>query len=453
MPNYKNLNATNIVNVINANVNKVYATTLPAVTAATFSNMADQLRVAPQQVQNAWHDSLINLVGMQIIKNKRSYESYFRKLHQGEIATFDVQLLMVDLIKARSYSPDADADDFFADEKADIEAQYANSILKAKFPVSINEENLYGAFISQDRFMDYMSTIESVLYSSLEMADVEAVEKLINENVAEGNIYIQVSDQPEDQATALKFTKNLKAVASDMAVKMSPKYNLAAMNTWTPKDEGIIISDTETQAITETYSLAWAFNKDYLSLEQGGQAITMASGSIAGGKVYALYGDRLAFEIRNIIGFPKTVSQYFGNTLTMKRWLHYWALYTISFFNNLVAFADGDNVGISSATLATKSGSDAINKGDKDKVYVSAVTAASNKICDKFGSYTIAGYDNYGEGSQASHTLAAGTTVNELTGEVVVDKNEAAETIVVTWTSHLDNTVTATIALDINGNS
>lgn len=449
MPNYKNLNATNIVNVINNAVNKVYQTTLPAVTAGTFSSMADQLRVAPQNVQNAWHDSLINLVGMQIIKNKRSYESYFRKLHQGEIATFDVQLLMVDLIKARSYSPDADADDFFADEKADIEAQYANSILKAKFPVSINEENLYGAFISQDRFMDYMSTIESVLYSSLEMADVEAVEGLINQNIAEGNIYIEVSPQPVDQATALTFTKNLKAVAADMSVKMSPRYNLAAMNTWTPKDEGVIISDTETQAITETYSLAWAFNKDYLSLEQGGQAITMASGSIAGGKVYALYADKLAFEIRNIIGFPKTVSQYFGNTLTLKRWLHYWALYTISFFNNIVAFADSDNVGISAATLAVKSGSTAINRGGKDKIYVSAITAASGKIADKFGAYTITGVD----GSSQPVTLAAGTTVNAVTGEVTVDKAETAVTLTVTWTSHLDSTVTATKSLTVNGNS
>lgn len=448
MPNYRNMTATNIVNVINSSVNKVFNTSLPAVTAQTFSDMANQLRTAPAQVQNAWHDSLINLVGMQIIKNKRTYESYFRRLHQGEIATFDVQLLMVDLIKARAYTPDADADDFFADEKPDVEAQYANSVLKAKFPVSINEENLYGAFLSQERFMDYMSTIESVLYSSLEMADVEAVEKLINENIAEGNVYIEVGDKPVDQSTALAFTKNLKAVSEDMAVKMSPKYNLSAMNTWTPKDEGIIISDTETKAISETYSLAWAFNKSYLDLEEGGRAITVARDSIADGKVYALYADRLAFEIRNIIGFPKTVSQYFGNTLTLKRWLHYWALYTISFFNNIVAFADSDNVGISAATVALKSGLTALNKGAKDKAIVTSITAASNKIADKFGTWSF----------NTDTVTSTATTINPVTGELQVGADETGieiqgytgKYIQVVWTSHLDDQVTADMLIKIN---
>lgn len=448
MPNYKNLTATNIVNVINQAVNKVYNTSLPAVTKETFSDMANQLRVAPAPVQNAWHDSLINLVGMQIIKNKRTYESYFRKLHLGEIATFDVQLLMVDLIKARAYSPDADADDFFADEKPDIEAQYANSVLKAKFPVSINEENLYGAFISQDRFMDYMSTIESVLYSSLEMADVEAVENLINENIKEGNIYIETGDTPADQTTALAFTKNIKAVSEDMAVKMSPKYNLAAMNTWTPKDEGVIISDTETKAITETYSLAWAFNKSYLDLEEGGRAITVARGSLADGKVYAIYADRLAFEIRNIIGFPKTVSQYFGNTLSLKRWLHYWALYTISFFNNVVAFADSDNVGISAATIALKSGLTALNPGARDKAVVTAITAASGKIADKFGTWSF----------NPDSVTDTTTSINPVTGEINLGANETGiafdgytgKYVQVVWTSHLDNSVTADILVKIN---
>lgn len=438
---YKNLNAINVVNVINQEVNKVYATSLPAVTAQTFSNMAAQLRQAPQSVQNAWHENLVNLVGMQLVKNKRAFESYFRKLHLGEIATFDVQLQMMDLINARSYSPDADADDFFADEKPDIATQYANSVAKLKFPISINEENLYGAFISQDAFMNYMSTIETQLYSSLEMADVTLVKNLISENVKEGNIFLIPVSKVVDQTTALNFTAKLKAIAADMAVEMSPKYNLSGYNTWTPKDEGVIISDTDTQAVTETYSLAWAFNKEYLALEQGGQAITMANDSIADGAVFALYADRYAFEIRNIIGFPKTVSQYFGNTLSLKRWLHYWALYTISYFNNIVGFADATKVSgaqISGVTLATRSGNSGLNKGAKDQVYVSAMTIADGYVFDKFGDYTIAGNN-----SQS-------TVIDAKSGKIEIGKDETATAVTVTFTSHLDASVTATLQLTIN---
>lgn len=443
---YKNLNAVNVVNVINQEVNKIYATSLPAVTAKTFSNMAAQLRQAPQNVQNSWHESLVNLVGMQLVKNKRAFESYFRKLHQGEIATFDIQLQMMDLINARSYSPDADADDFFEDDKADIATQYANSVAKLKFPVSINEENLFGAFLTQDAFMNYMGTIETQLYSSLEMADVTLVKQLISENIAEGNIYLIPVSKVVDQATALSFTAKLKAIAADMAVEMSPKYNLSGYNTWTPKDEGVIISDTDTQAVTETYSLAWAFNKEYLALEQGGQAITMANDSIADGAVFALYADRYAFEIRNIIGFPKTASQYFGNTLTLKRWLHYWALYTISYFNNIVGFADSTKVDDAAvATLGLRSGSTAMNKGASDQVYVSALTVTSGKIFDKFGDYTISG------------ATSDATVIDAKSGKITFGKDEtgtvAEDTsyyVTVTWTSHLDSNITATLAIKVN---
>lgn len=444
---YKNLNAINVVNVINQEVNKVYATSLPAVDAASFSNMAAQLRQAPQPVQNAWHENLVNLVGMQLVKNKRAFESYFRKLHLGEIATFDVQLQMMDLINARSYSPDADADDFFADEKPDIATQYANSVAKLKFPVSINEENLYGAFISQEAFMNYMSTIETQLYSSLEMADVTLVKQLISENVAEGNIFLMPLKKVTDQATALDFTAKLKAIASDMAVEMSPKYNLSGFNTWTPKDEGVIISDTDTQAVTETYSLAWAFNKEFLALEQGGQAITMANDSICDGAVFALYADRYAFEIRNIIGFPKTVSQYFGNTLSLKRWLHYWALYTISFFNNIVAFADEDKIDSSAvAVISLKSGNTGLNKGASDQVYVSSLTVTSGYIFDKFGTYAVSGNNSTKtviDARSGKITIGADETGSDVTGLT-------GKYVTVTFTSHLDNSITATLNIKIN---
>jgi len=438
---YKNLTALNVVNVINQEVNKVYNTSLPAVTTATFSNMAEQLRRAPDQVQNAWHENLVNLVGMQLVKNKRAFESYFRNLHQGEIATFDIQLQMMDLINARSYSPDADSDDFFADEKPDISTQYANSVAKLKFPISINEENLYGAFISQDAFMKYIGTIETQLYSSLEMADVTLVKNLISENVTEGNIYLLPVSKVVDQATALDFTAKLKAIAADMAVEMSPKYNLSGFNTWTPRDEGVIISDTDTQAVTETYSLAWAFNKEYLSLEQGGQAITMANDSICDGAVFALYADRYAFEIRNIIGFPKTVSQYFGNTLSLKRWLHYWALYTISYFNNIVAFADSTKIDDEAvAVLGLRSGSTAMNKGASDQAYVKTLTVTSGKIFDKFGNYTISGNNS------------TSTVIDAKSGKITIGKDETASTVTITFTSHLDANITAELEVTVNGN-
>lgn len=438
----KNLTAENIVNIINKQVNKQYGTTLPAVTKENISDMADQLRYAAPNIVNAWQEEYVNLVGMQLSANKRAFESYFRRLHQGETTTENIQLQMMDLIAARTFTPDADADSFFEDDKVDVGIQYMTSMVKTYFPVSINEDTLIASFISTDAFMDYfMRVVDTQLYSSLEMFDTKTVKELIAQNVEEGNFYLYPVAKVTDQASALAFTAKLKGIAADMAVEYANKYNLAGFNTWTPEDEGIVITDTDTKAVTETYSLAWAFNKEFLSLEQGGQAITMANDSILNGAVFALYGDRYAFQIRTKAGFPKTASQYFGNTLTLKRWLHYQALYAVSYFNNMVAFADQDKIsGDVEATLKTRSGNAGLNKGAKDQVYVSALKINDDGIFDKFGTYAISG------------NTSEDTMIDANSGKIVIGKDEVGTNgkITVTWTSHLDESNTAELEITIN---
>ena len=443
----RKLKPVEFVNLVNQNMNKKYQTQFPSVDANNFSDMAKQLRYAPDQIQNAWQDTMVDLVKEQFVKNKRAYESPYRKLHIGTTTAFTSQLLMADIVAARNYSPDANAEEYFEDAKLDIDTQYVDTFKQVHFDVSDNRDALYAAFLSPEDFARYEGMIETRLIDSMEKFDVEMASALLSANINQGNIYLVPMSKVVDQTTALAFTAQLKAIAGDMEVTLSPKYNLAGMHTWTPKDEGVIISDVNTQAITETYSLAWAFNQSYLSMQQGGQAMTIGSDTICNGAVFALYGDRYAFEIRDYEGFPKTTSKFFENTLTLKRWLHYWALYTISFFNNLVAFADSTKIDDSaSVTLGLRSGATAMNKGASDQVYVSALSVTSGKIFDKFGAYALTG------------TTDDSTYIDPVSGKIFIGKNEAGSDVTgltgkyvtVTFTSHLDANTTATLNIKIN---
>lgn len=442
----KKLNAINVVNAVNNQIKKVYQVNLPAVSKTNFSDMAAALRAVPEQVMNDWQNALINLVGLQIVKNKRQYESYFRKLHLSPISTFDVQLQMTDLIAAKTFSPQADSKDFFEDAVPDVKTQYVNSVIKLKFPVSINDDSLIGAFISTAAFDSFLASIEVALWSSLEMADVTITKDMISQNIAQGNIYLIPLAKPVDKDTALAFTKEVKQLANDMKVEMSGQYNLSGLNTWTPEEDGMIFSDTEVEAVTDVYSLAWAFNKSLLELKKDGNFITMAKDALAGGSVYAMYADRYAFEIREITGFPKVAQQYFGNTLTSKRWLHYWCLYTMSFFNNVAAFIKPADVALTSATLATEDGSSAVNTGESVWVKVASIVTPNGKYADKFGEFTVSGLD----ASDDPVAVASGTMIDAYSGKLIVAPNETAAKLVVTWTSHLDATKTATISITVN---
>jgi hypothetical protein len=347
---------------------------------------------------------------------------------------------MVDLIKAKAFNPKADSDDFFEDEPPRVGVQYSNRIIKLKYPVSVNEESLYGAFISEGAFMDFLDSITIALYSSMEMGDVELTKELINKNIAEGNFRIVTCSKPVNKDTSLEFTQKLKKESADMAVEMGAESNLAGYSTFTPEGDGVIISTTEMSSVIETYSLPWAFDKDLLELRKEGQYIETKSDGFADGKVFAVYADRDAFEIREITGFPKITSQYFGNTLTQKRWLHYWGLYTISYFNNVVIFAASSDVGIASATLAARDGSAAVNRGDKKEIYVSAVVADNGKLADKFGTFAVSGNSD------------TDTQIDPYTGVLYVGKSETGTSgdLTVTWTSHLDSSVTATLTITVN---
>lgn len=434
----KNLTAVNIVNVLNEQVNKTYNTALPAVDKNSFSNFAGQLRMAPDIVRNAWSEGLINLIGIQIVKNKRSYESYFRKLRGDEVRGNDIQLIMTNLLKVRSWKPESDADEFFEDEKADTRAQYMSVNFKGKIPQSVNEEALFAAFVSEERFMSYVDSLTLAMYNTLEMTDVNLVKELVNKNIEEGNIRLEAMSKPTNQAEALALTNRIKAIAGDMAVEMAPGYNLAGCDTFTPPEDGVIFTDTDTRAVLETYALPWAFHEDYLSLEKDGQGIVTKSGAF--GAVHTIYADRFAFEIHPVIGFPKMREFYNGSNLTLKRWLHYWAVYAMSFFNNALAWAPADSIGIQAATIGTLDGSLNANRGGSVINVVKTVTASAGKIADKFGTWTITGNNSNK------------TVIGAESGVLEIGSDETAARITVTWTSHIDEDVTATQNITVNGN-
>lgn len=433
-----NLTAINIVNVLNDQVNKVYQAQLPTVDKNSFSDFADQLRAAPDVVRNGWVSGLINLVGVQLVKNKRAFTSYFRKLRGEETRGTDIQLIMTNLLQVRSFTPDADADEFFEDVKPDTRAQYVSVNYKATIPLSVNDDTLYQAFLSEDRFMSYLDSLVLTMYNTMEMADVRTVKGLINRNISEGNVRLFAADKPVDQATALALTKAIKTVSGDMAAEMKPGYNLSGSDTFTPPEDGILFTDTETRATMETYALAWAFNRDFLSLEKDGQGIVTASGAF--GQVHTIYADRYAFEIHPVVGFPKMAEFYNGHTLTLKRWLHYWAVCAMSFFNNVCAFAPQSALDITSATLKTLDGSTNVNRGGTVINMVNAIVVPSGKIGDKFGTWTVTGANS------------DDTVIDSESGKLIVGKDETAKTLTVTWTSHIKSSVTASQTITINGN-
>lgn len=433
--------AVSMVNAINNEVSAQYpAARFSIVDENNFKTFSAEFRTSPSYIQNAWLDTLYNLIGLQMVMNKRVYESYFKKLHGVDIDTFDVQMIMVDLIQAKQYSPKADADDFFKDELPEVGVQYINNIVRVKFPVSTNETQLYGAFLSPEMFTRFVDGIANSMTSSLEYYDVNLVKSMIEAAAEEGNIYLIPIEKPVDTETGNSFTAKVKQTSSDLSIEPSNKYNLSHLHTFTPKDDSVLIVTTEVAANADAWNLSWMFNMELSDLRKDGMFIEIPSEGLCDGNLYGVYMDRDSLQIHELVGFPRTETFYNGSTLTLKRWLHYQAMYNMCYFTNTVGYVIPSSVGLTSATLTTKSKSTNANPGDIVYVKVDEIVVPEGKVADKFGTFSISGNTD------------ENTTIDKNSGKLVIGPNEKGTTneITVTWTSHLVSSVTATLDITIN---
>lgn len=433
--------AAQIVNKVAKVANEKYGTEFSMIREGyNIKDFGDDFIRQPIKNQNAFNDVLVDLILAQIFANKRSFNSYFKKLRKGE-TNGQIQLIAQDLIEAKVYSPDADSEDYFEDAKQRIDTQYLYNVLQLKYAVSINRTATISAFLSDGAFMDYLDAAITNMFNSAENDDIRLTKSLIENAIENGNVYIQTSPTPTDQSSSLAFTQIIKEKAGDMAIEMFNDYNAGHFHTVTPKDEGLLLTTTKVASVADVYSLSFMFNKQLADLREDGLFMEMSSRGLSDGRVYAVYMDTDALQIRNFIGFPISTMKFFENTLTEKRWLHTKVMYNLNYFANMMAFADPSDVGITAATLKTRSGSVNVNKGEKLQVLVDTITAEDGKLADKFGTFEI------------ENATDSETRIDAKSGYMVIGKNESGATnkIKVKWTSHLNSSVVAELELTING--
>lgn len=440
MPKRRALKAVGSVNTITKQTNQVAHAQLPFVTVDTFSDFGKQLTIAPDEVRNAWIDNYINMCGLQIILGKRMYESYFKKFYRDPTYTESIQLSMVDAIKAKAYDKEATAR-ILENEPPRVGVQYIQECLRRQYQVTDIEDMLIASFVSPDSYNSFTDATMTQMYSSMEDDNVVLIKEMLNQNIKEGNVRLYPSTAPNDKDSLLEFLRVVKRIGADWDAERSREYNLAAFRTFSPMSDHYFLTNTDLDALAETYALPWAFNKQFIELRSEGEAVVMGSSALAGGHVYSMMFDRDFFQIRDKVNFPKFTSFFNPATLSQNRFLTVMTIMSISFFSNAIAFIDPTVIDDAfTATLDTRDGSDHANLGDYKEVYVKSITTANGKYADKFGKWSITG------------NTSNDTKIDEDSGELVIGKDETGTSgkITVVWTSHLNNSITATKDITLN---
>lgn len=432
-----------IVNAVNATVGGMYQYEFPIVTSETFKAMAAAFLEAPTIIQNAYIDTLRNVMCRVAVKKIYRANNPFKRLYREEsVLTGDgaqyIQEVAIDQFVPLAYSITSTPESFFKSEPPKIKQQFICNVLRKKYVVTMNDVMLQSAFQSLDAFGTFADRVMGRMYADMEEDDKEEILAAIDAIPEGGNLYLIPATRPTDSPTALAFSKGIDIVSRDLSFRRSRDYNVQRLSTKTSEQDAIMIVTGDVIATQNNYNLAWAFNRQYIDLLDKGQLIAMDSHGFSDDRIFMIYTDTDFFRIHMVSGFPRLKMWENGENLEEKRWLHNWKMVNFSYSSNAVGFCEQEDIGVESVELVAKNPdrNNTVKKGHWFQLGLPKVTPVDGKLADCFVRYTMTGQ------------TSKNTRIDQ-DGTIYVDEKETATELTITGTSHLDETKSGTFTLTV----
>lgn len=426
-----------IVNAVNAEVGGMYKYHFPIGESIDFKAMAAAMMEAPNDVINAYINTLRNVMCNTIIRKVYKDNNPFRKFYRkptnltGSGDQYVIERA-IDQFIPMAYEITSTPESFFESAPPKVKQQFLCNVLRVKYVVTINRFLLASAFDNEGSLSDFFSTTMDRMYKDMSEDSKEATMAAIDAVIEGGNMYIMPFTRPRDSSTALAFSTMLEVLSTDLSFNRSRDYNLQHLSTKSDEDDTVLMLAADVTATQNNYNLAWAFNRSYLDLYNRGQIVKVDSKGFAHNRVFMIYTDTEYFRLYPISGFPVLKYWENGENLEEKRWLHNWEMVSFSYFSNAIAFAEPKDIGVASIEILDKEGKTAstVKKGKFLELGLPKVTAQEGKLADCFVNYSISG------------NTSKDTRIDQ-SGTLYVAKDETADTITITGVSHLDESKTA----------
>lgn len=348
----KNVSGVDVLNAVRSSLPVEYQSRIPEATKDSIKEYGASLKKFPT-IMNAFVDVLINKIGLTVIKNK-PYTNPLKMFQRGDLEFGDViEEIFVDVVKAKTYTdtpPANNLGDVFAISKPNVLVRYHVVNSQLVYPITINKAELLKSFRSVAYFEEFISKIWESVYASEETDELLQTKELIQNYMtapeetgggAVNRFYdVKVSDIT-DEASAKAFARIVRKYSNDLTF-MKNTFNYAGVTTHTPKEDQVLIVNTDVDAWLDVEVLAYAFNMAKADPESvlGKKVVLDDFGSLADNETKALLVDRDWFMIYNQLYEVK--EQDNALHLYFNRFLHVWKCYSTSQFANAIRFTTGD---------------------------------------------------------------------------------------------------------------
>ena len=331
-----------VFNVVRENASKVFMETLPSATEDNIQTISNILfNDAYQPMLNEFVTNLINRIGLTIVRNK-TFNNPLSILRKGSMPLgTDIQDLYENPAEAEQYElSNTEMAKLLTITDPDTHVAYYRRNRKDLYTKTISRENLQGAFVSWEKFEQYISSITTSLYSGNYIDEFQLTKALVDGAYDNNKVIVETVNAVTDEASAKAFVKKCRSLFSKMKLP-STKYNAYSkfsgakgkIKTWTDEDRFVLIVNADLMAEVDVDVLAHAFNIENTKFL--GRVIQVDN--FKNEEIQAILCDEAWFQIyENLMRFDEF---YNARTMSWNEYLHVWQTYAICPFANAVVLA------------------------------------------------------------------------------------------------------------------
>lgn len=345
-------------NFIRNNSTEAFVQTVPAATDDNIQTIANILfNDAYQPMLNEFVTNLINRIALTIVRNK-SYSNPLSIFKKGSIPLgTDIQDIFTNPAIAEKYEFSNTAmAKLLTITDPDTHVAYYRRNRQDLYTKTISREGLQGAFVSWEKFEDFITSITTSLYSGNYIDEFEYTKDLVNGAYVNNKVIVEKVTNPTDETSSKAFLKKVRALYKKLSFP-STKYNAYSkfsganglIKTWTEPDRVVLIIKADAMAEVDVDALASAFNLDKANFL--GRVIEVDE--FDSPEIIGVICDESWLQIYdNVFRFDEF---YNARVMAWNEYLHAWGTYAICPFANAVVLATEEPTPATAVAFGTDS--------------------------------------------------------------------------------------------------
>ena len=271
-PVVRNLNATSvgIINWVLAEESGYLAGAPLADNTIQSIKQVGEFINAFQNRQNQFLGALVNRIALVIVASK-AYKNPWSFTKRGTMEAGEtIEEIYVNLAKVENFDPGTTTNsllaDLFGKRKPDVQAAFHSMNFQKKYPVTVSQDQLVTAFTSMEGVSNLIEYIVQSLYTAFEYDEFLMLKFMLYRLALDGKIKASTISALSSEANAKAAVKTVKSISNEL-IFLKTAYNMAGVYTHTPKEDQMVIIDTDVDATLDVDVLASAFNIDKVKFE------------------------------------------------------------------------------------------------------------------------------------------------------------------------------------------